>query len=269
MRNVAVAPSAGHADLRIYAERFVEVVSPSGTDRVRIRYIEAGAGNPGLPIVLLHGFQAGADYWLPHPLPAMSRDFHVIAPDLPGFGSSGRLAHYSLDDYALCLSAFLDALRLDQVYLLGHSMGAQIAVALAVSSPERVAKLLLVDSAGLPRSGPAWMAPVQMLTDASTYHFKLYPKMFGLARKSTALRECLLMVRNEHITDHLKKLRMPVLVIWGSRDRVVPLEHGSLLARTIPGARLAIIRGAGHMPFYQKPEQFMDLVQHFLRVVVD
>ncbi|MDQ6694136.1 MAG: alpha/beta fold hydrolase [Chloroflexota bacterium] len=256
---VALSPVETRAADSLYTEHFIDAGG------VRIRYIEAGVGNPGPPLVLLHGFQAGADYWLPHPLPLLAREFRIIAPDLPGFGSSGRLAKYSLDSYAECLLAFLDVLGVGQAYLLGHSMGAQIGIALAVKSSDRVTKLLLVDSAGLPRTGPAWTAPLQMLTDASTYHYKLYPKMFRLARKSTALRECLLMIRDEHVTDYLRKLHMPVLIIWGSRDRVVPLEHGSFLARNIPGARLAIIRGAGHMPFYQKPEQFTDLVLHFLK----
>ena len=104
-----------------------------------------------------------------------------------------------------------------------------------------------------------------MLTDASLRHVRLYPMIMRLGVKATAGREGLYMVQREHVSRILKSLTMPVLVVWGSRDRVVPLEHGALLSRYIPHARLAVIRGAGHMPFYQKPEEFNRIVLAFLR----
>src|SRR5205809_4546282 len=97
-------------------ERFVDV---KGT---RVRYVEAGVGNPGPPLVMLHGYRAGADYWFPRPLPALAREHHVIALDLPGYGYSGGLAEYGLSSYAAFMAAFLDALGLERVNLLGHSM---------------------------------------------------------------------------------------------------------------------------------------------------
>src|SRR5205809_6612621 len=96
-------------------ERFVDV---KGT---RVRYVEAGLGNPGPPLVMLHGYRAGADYWFPYPLPQLAEEHHIIALDLPGYGYSGALAEYSLSAYATFLLAFLDALDLQSVDLLGHS----------------------------------------------------------------------------------------------------------------------------------------------------
>jgi pimeloyl-ACP methyl ester carboxylesterase len=72
------------------------------------------------------------------------------------------------------------------------------------------------------------------------------------------------MVRNDSVYGLLSDLPMPTLVVWGSRDRLVPLEHATIFARAIPHARLAIMRGCGHMPFYQKPRQFERLVLGFL-----
>src|SRR5262245_21672549 len=80
----------------------------------RVRIIEAGTNNPGPPLVMLHGYRAGADYWYPHPLPALSRELHVIAPDLPGYGYSGRLPTYGLGSYASFFGDFLDAMKLDR-----------------------------------------------------------------------------------------------------------------------------------------------------------
>jgi pimeloyl-ACP methyl ester carboxylesterase len=73
------------------------------------------------------------------------------------------------------------------------------------------------------------------------------------------------MIRHESVGDMLSALSLPTLILWGSRDRVVPLEHGAHMAQHIPGARLAIIRGAGHMPFYEKPNECNKIVLSFLR----
>ena len=242
-------------------ERYIEA---GGT---RVRFIEAGTHHPGPPLVLIHGYRAGADYWYPHPLPALSEQWHIIAPDLPGFGYSGRLPEYSLSTYASFLGAFLDALNLERVNLLGHSMGAQVAIAAAARQPERVSKLVLVDSAGLPRLEPRWQVPLMMLGDSSARHVKLLPMMLRLGSRAVAGREGLRMLQEEHVSNMLKALTMPTLIVWGSRDRVIPLEHGALLARYIPEARLAVIRNAGHMPFYQKPQEFNQLVLGFLRAI--
>jgi pimeloyl-ACP methyl ester carboxylesterase len=72
------------------------------------------------------------------------------------------------------------------------------------------------------------------------------------------------MLHEESVYGLLEDLSMPTLVVWGSRDRVVPLEHATILARSIPNARLYIIRGCGHMPFYQKHRQFERAIMHFL-----
>jgi pimeloyl-ACP methyl ester carboxylesterase len=214
---------------------------------------------------MLHGYRAGADYWFPHPVPALSKELHIIAPDLPGYGYSGRLAAYGLKGYAEFFGAFLDALRLDRVYLMGHSMGAQVAIAAAAKHPRRVEKLVLVDSAGLPRQEPYWQVPLKMLGDSSIRHVGLMPVMMRLGMRAAAGREGLEMLQKEHVSKMLKGLTMPTLIVWGSRDRVIPLEHGALMARHIPQGRLAVIRNAGHVPFYQKPEEFNQAVLGFLR----
>lgn len=234
---------------------------------VRARYVEEGRGNPGPPLILLHGFQAGADYWLPYTLPALASEHHTIALDLPGFGYSTRLAEPGLSSYARFIGSFIDALGFEKIDLLGHSMGGEVAIATAAAYSHRINNLVLVDSAGLPRSSPEWRVPLQMFSDASSRHWRLYPLMLRLGARATALRDGLDILRHEDVTDLLARLTMPTLVVWGSRDRIVPLEHGAFMAKRIPNARLALIRGAGHMPFYQKPAQFNRIVLGFLRHV--
>lgn len=241
-----------------HAERRIDV------DGVSVRYLEAGQEHLGLPVVLIHGFQMGADLWYPHTLPAIAERYHVYALDLPGFGGSGQLREYGLEAYARFMSGFLGRLGLDSIQLVGHSMGGQVAVALAAREPDRVERLVLVCSAGLPRSGPGWTAPVVMLADRSTFDVALYPRIVKLMLQSRANGPCLKMIHQESVYPLLHKLTMPTLVVWGSRDRVVPLEHATLFARNIPNARLTIMRGCGHRPFYQKPALFNKILFGFL-----
>lgn len=238
-------------------------------DGVKVRYLAAGQGKPGTPVVLVHGFQAGADLWYPHTLPAIAERCHVYALDLPGFGGSGELSEYTGERYGTFLNAFLDRLGLDRIQLVGHSMGGMVAVATASQRPDRVERLVLIDSAGLPRSGPQWTAPIIMMADRSTFHGALYPRVLRLALQSRAMRPCLRMMREDSVYPLLDTLTMPTLVVWGSRDRVIPLEHATLFARNIPRARLTIMRGCGHMPFYQKPALFNKILFGFLKPGAD
>jgi pyruvate dehydrogenase E2 component (dihydrolipoamide acetyltransferase) len=233
---------------------------------VRVRYLEEGAHNPGVPLIIVHGYNGSCDYWYPDFLLSMGAARRVIALDLPGCGLSGKLPSHTLDTYVDFFSAFLGALDIAQADLLGHSMGGLIAISLAVRYPHHVRKLVLVDSAGLPELVKSqWLAPLKMLTDSSMRHFRLYPTFIKNGLRARAGVEGLQIIRTGSVRRILKQVQTPTLVLWGSRDRVVPLEHGAFMARHIPNARFAVVRGAGHMPFYEKPEQCNKIVLSFLR----
>ncbi|HYP41523.1 MAG TPA: alpha/beta fold hydrolase [Chloroflexia bacterium] len=240
--------------------RYVDV------DGVRVRYVEEGADNGGPPVLLLHGYNGSCDYWYPHGLPELARERHMLAIDLPGNGLSGKLAECSLDSYVSFMVAFMDTLGIPIADIMGHSMGGQVAIAAAARHPERFRKLVLVDSAGLPELiGSQWVAPLKMLTDSSLRHVRMYPTFIKIGMRARVAREGLRILRLQSIRRELKALSLPTLVLWGSRDRVVPLEHGAFMAKHIPGARLVVVRGAGHMPFYEKPEECARVVLAFLR----
>jgi pimeloyl-ACP methyl ester carboxylesterase len=260
MRNLSTAPRARREIAAPPQDRFVEV------EGVRVRYWDEGAHNGGVPLLILHGYNGAADYWFPHTIPVLARERRVIAPDLPGNGLSAKMATHTLQSYASFVIAFLNALNLEQVDLLGHSMGGQIGVAAVALDPVRFRKLILVDSAGLPELiRRPWLAPIKMLGDSSNWQFRYYPTMLKIVVRAKTPREGLHILRTGSIAQMLATLNLPTLIIWGSRDRVVPLEHGSYMAQQIPNARLAIIRGAGHMPFYEKPRQCNAIVLQFLK----
>lgn len=247
-----VARKRGHAEHVTYV------------DGTKVRYLEAGQDNPGLPVVLLHGFQAGADLWFPHTFPAIAAKYHVYALDLPGFGYSGQLSEYSAEAYGRFMNSFLDKLGLTEIQLVGHSMGGQVALATVAQNSDRIKRLMLIASAGLPRTGAPWAAPLMMLADRSTFEVALYPTVFRLMMRSKAMKPCLRMIREDSVYPLLSKATMPTLIVWGSQDRVVPLEYSALFARNIPHAKLSIMRGCGHRPFYQKPEKFNKIMFNFL-----
>ncbi len=242
------------------ASRIIEVGG------VRVRYMDEGTQHAGTPLLIVHGYNGSCDYWYPHTIPTLAMERHVIAPDLPGNGLSGKLPQHDLDSYAEFIIGFLDALGIAQVDLMGHSMGGMIGIAAAARHPDRFRKLVLIDSAGLPELVKRpWLAPIKMLGDSSLRQMRYYPTFIKIGMRARTPREGLKMVRTESIAHLLDAITMPTLIIWGSRDRVIPLEHGAYLAQHIKGARLAILRGLGHMPFYEKPRECNKLVLSFLR----
>ncbi len=233
---------------------------------VRVRYVEEGAEKAGPPVLLLHGYNGSCDYWYPHGLPELARERHMLALDLPGNGLSGKLVECSLDSYVSFIIAFMDTLGIPTADIMGHSMGGQVAIAAAARHPDRFRKLVLVDSAGLPELvGSHWIAPIKMLADSSLRQVRMYPTFIKIGLRARVAREGLQILRLQGIRRELKALTLPTLILWGSRDRVVPLEHGAFMAKHIPDARLVVLRGAGHMPFYEKPEECARVVLAFLK----
>ena len=251
--------SAGHAD-STGSDRYVEVL---GT---RVRYIVAGGQHAGPPLLMVHGYNGSCDYWYPHALPGLAAERRVIAFDLPGNGWSGAWERYSLEAYAGFIPDFMDVLGIAQADLLGHSMGGLVAMAAVAAYPHRFRKLVLVDSAGARSLRFDVRTSMRMLTDSSLWQVRLYPTFLRVAFRGRAVGHGMSILRARSMArDSLSALALPTLVIWGRRDRLIPPDHGSLIAKHIPGARHVVISGAGHMPFYEKPAEFNKHVLEFLR----
>src|SRR5207249_1551923 len=148
---------------------------------------------------------------------------------------------------------------------LGHSMGGEIASVAVARHPDRFRKLVLVDSAGARKLRLNLFTYARMLRDPCMRQIPLYPLLFRVALKGRAGRESLSMLRTTSISSELKLLTLPTLIIWGEQDRVIPLADGTLMAQQIPHARFEVVKGAGHMPFYEKPSEFNRLVLEFLK----
>ncbi len=233
---------------------------------MRVRYLEAGAEHGGTPLVIVHGYNGSCDYWRPHTVMGMAAERHVVAVDLPGHGLSDKMPVTTLETLSLFLPRFVSALGHRQADLMGHSMGGLVSVAAVEASPRSFRRLALVDSAGLPTlERRLWLVPLRALADSSLRQWRLYPTFLKIALRARTPGETLHIICTADIGPRLAQLSIPTLILWGRNDRVVPLEHGRRMAELIPRAQFKIIEGAGHMPFYERPQECNRIVLDFLR----
>jgi len=278
---VLAAPAFGQADAQ--AERVEEPVFGHSVMLYR-------AGPPGADaVVLIHGLgQNGARDWSKL-IPALAGRYEVVALDLPGFGQSDKENElYSPANFARVIEAVV-ARRLARPFvLIGHSMGGAVSIAYAARYPERVSRLIVTDAAGVlqravyaealgraaaaqalggvPPDAP-WLdsfvrtvlTRAEPLPAAGRVVLALPELRLKLLRGDPTAIAAYALVEHDFSRD-LRGIRAPTLAIWGAEDRVAPLRTGRLAAALIPGARLAVIDGAGHSPMLEKPEQFNALV---------
>lgn len=235
-------------------------------------------GGTGAPLLFLHGAQgyAGSD----RALDLLARRFAVLAPDHPGFGRSDAPDWLDdVPDLAFFYLDFLDALGLEQVALVGHSLGGWIALEIAVRSGARIKSLVLASSAGIrvpsvPRAdmfivppdelarllfagdgGPQWLAAQQTSPELLDIFDK---NRFAAAKLCWQPR-----LFNPKLEKWLHRIDRPTRILWGAEDRFIPPAYGRRLAELIPGASLTLIPGAGHLVAVEAPERFADDVQRF------
>ena len=250
-------------------------------------YLDAGTGEP---VVLLHGSGPGVSAWAnwQHTLPALARDFRVLAPEVVGYGATSRPddVRYSLDTWTGHVLGFLDALGLDRVCLVGNSLGGRISLALAEQHPDRVARMVLMGSPGVgmvvteglkalrgyqpsPENMRALLLDyfavdptiitdelVQLRYQASVETFDAYRAMFFDPRHAG---------NDLGITeDQVRSINTPTLLVHGREDKVVPPEVSWTMVRLLPDADLHVFARCGHWTQIERAREFNALVAGFL-----
>lgn len=262
--------------------------------------IHAKVKGQGEPVfVLLHGFGASLYSWRGVMEP-LSQAGTVIAFDRPAFGLTERPLSwkgqnpYSPEAQVDLVTGLMDHLGVQQAILVGNSAGGTVAMQTALTHPSRVSALILVDPAvynggGAPtwvrpllatpqmrRVGPllarqiqqrgpelieiAWHDPSRI--DSET--LSLYKKPLQVENWDKALWDLTLASRSSGLATRLNELTLPVLVITGDDDRIVPTADSIRLASELPNAELVVIANAGHVPHEERPAEFMEAVIHFL-----
>jgi pimeloyl-ACP methyl ester carboxylesterase len=263
-------------------------------DGLRIRFAHAGAG-PAL--VLVHGLLGYSFTWR-QVIPAFAQRFEVFAPDLPGAGFSDcdSSLDCSLSSAANRLLAFLDAVDIGSCDLIGSSYGGTTALMLALLAPSRVRRLVLVSPANpWSRIGRVRLALLRNRAAAAVFpglarpmrplHDYFLRRMWGDPGRITPEIYCRYSapLKRHGTLEHAVKIvrtwweemrelqpllpqlsHRPTLLVWGSRDRTVDPASAEPLRRNFQSAQVAIIEGAGHLPYEECPDEFSRIVTEFL-----
>jgi pyruvate dehydrogenase E2 component (dihydrolipoamide acetyltransferase) len=252
-------------------------------DGIKVRHARRGPDN-GVPVLFLHGFGGDLGNWLFN-LDAIAEVAPVIALDLPGHGQSEpRLPGATLADLASFVASFLDAIKVPRVHVVGHSMGGAIAAKLALDQPTRVASLTLVNSAGLGSEINAGyiegfvsagsrreLKPVveQLFADPSLVTRQLvdellkYKRLDGVPELLGVLSRTLFSGgrQADQPALELEGSGVPVLVVWGESDHIIPARHAG---NAPPGSKVSVLPGAGHMSMMEKASDFNSLLRGHL-----
>lgn len=249
--------------------------------KFRVQLLEGGSGES---LLYLHG-AGGFSGWPPF-LDRLAEKYHVYAPAHPGVARSEGLEHLDdLWDLVLFYEELMQELGLHQSHLLGHCYGGMVAAELAAHRPERVSRLALVCPLGL------WLdqtpvADLFALTPSERGRLLWYDLESGRARAYlaepddpiakleadldrtqtlSAIGKFIWPIPDRGLTKRVHRITMPTLLLWGDSDRVAPPAYGTAFERLLPNATLQIIDRCGHLPQLERPEEFIDAVQRFLK----
>lgn len=258
-------------------ENFVEV------DGNKIRYLESGESEKTL--VLVHGLGASAERWN-DVIPKFAKHYHVIVPDLIGFGYSDKpVVDYTPDFFSAFLGKFFDSLEITRPSLIGSSLGGHVAAEYASANPKNLEKLILVSPAGtMKQSTPALdayiMAALYPNEQSAKNAFEMmessgnevdgrivhgFIERMQLPNAKLAFMSTVLGLKNSDIiTPKLHMIQSPTLIVWGSKDPVIPIQQAEHFVSYISNCRFYKMDGCGHTPYVQEPDKFSSIVLDFL-----
>jgi len=263
-------------------------------DGMQVHLRDEGPRDDAEPILLLHGTSASLHTWDGW-ASDLATDRRVIRVDLPGFGLTGPdpASRYDVASYARFVVAVMDQLQVERVVLAGNSLGGQIAWKTAHDHPARVSTLILVDAAGyayepesipigfrlarnplfaplltriLPRSTVA-ASLRDVYGDPSRVDDALVDRYFELTLRAgnrRAIAERFEQMPLDAREAEIKDVRQPTLILWGAKDRLIPLKFGERFAQEMPEARLVVFDALGHVPHEEDPAATVRVVRGFL-----
>jgi pyruvate dehydrogenase E2 component (dihydrolipoamide acetyltransferase) len=247
-----------------------------------LRFLRQGEGNDA--VVLLHGFGGDINNWL-FTAPALAATYTVYGLDLPGHGGSTKqVGHGDVDTLVSAVEQFLDSQEIECAHLVGHSLGGLVACGLALRHPVRVRSLTLIASAGLGEeinrqyveqfisaSNRRELKPALELlfADPSQVNRQLvddvlrYKRIDGVPEALQAIATQLFGDghQSEVVAPRLAALEVPMLVIWGTRDRIIPAEHAQHAPER---AEVRLLDGSGHSPHMEQAGEVNRIVEEFL-----
>ena len=249
----------------------------------RIPYLEGGSG-PN--VLLIHGYSAEKSHWVRF-AKYLTGSYHVVIPDVPGFGESTKLpsARYDIESQAARLSAFADKLGLGSYHVVGNSMGGSIACVIALRGPKKVLSVALFDSSGVtpPKKSAYQLARDRgqsplLVNSAADFdrvmkmNFSKPPRIPGPVKRYFALKAVESRAFNEKIGKDLNDYKMdlepvlgkigaPVLILWGDDDRILDISAVGVFERGLKRHTTVIMKRCGHAPMLERPDE---TARHYL-----
>lgn len=266
-----------------------------------LRYRMAGDGPA---ILLVHGIAGSSGAWR-EVMPALARQYTVIAPDLLGHGRSAKpTGDYSLGAYANVLRDMLGVLEIPRATVVGQSFGGGVAMQFCYQNPERCARLVLVDSGGLGREvswllrfmalpGSEYLMPIifpsfvrgpgnELGRVFASWGVRMprfgemwrsYASLTDAANRQSFIRTIRSVIdpggQTVSAMDRLYLTQqVPTMIVWGEQDSIIPVSHAYEAHAAIPNSRLEIIPGSGHFPHVEKPLDFLQVLTDFIETTL-
>jgi pimeloyl-ACP methyl ester carboxylesterase len=264
----------------------------------RVIYRIAGSGPP---VVLIHGMLNSSSHWQ-SVAESLAANYTVVAPDLLGHGDSAApRGDYSLGAHAASIRDLLAAIGIDRASIVGHSLGGGVAMQFFYQFPQRVERLALVSSGGLGREVSPLLRTAALPGMSALLSLTIHPRLLGALRGSgTHLRQrglgvgvylqaiaralrplensdarqaflhtlrAVIDIHGQRVsaTDRLGLLEaIPTMIVWGERDRTIPIEHGRRAHAAIPHSSFRTIPGVAHFPHLEDPQALSALLLEFL-----
>jgi pimeloyl-ACP methyl ester carboxylesterase len=250
-----------------------------------VHYLEAGTDFSGTDLLLLHGGYGNA--WLnwSEAMPLLADEYHVIAPDLPGYGDSAPIEPMNVDTLITWVQSLLDSLEIEQAVVVGNSFGGLIGRLFTANLPRYVPALVLINGGVIPKVTPI----ARLLSGVPVIGRALFRR---IARVQTARSSLMLGIKtDDKLTDafvaavrndvhglarlmraltisplpEARTPAVPVLLLWGEEDAITPVFVAEHLEKEIPGSQISLIAGVGNMSQVEVPDVFAWQVKQFLR----
>ena len=222
-------------------------------------------------VVLVHGLSVSSGYMMPTAV-RLAPHYHVYLPDLPGFGRSPKPPHIlNVTELSDTLASWMQTMKLPPAMFLGNSMGCQVIVNFALRYPECIKRAILVSPTMDPKALTIRQEAGRLLQDTPCEPIHFLPVLlreYALAGIPRTIRT-LQYAFEDPMEEHLPHVHIPILVVRGSRDPIVPQDWAEKVTSLLPNSQLVVVQGAGHAVNFNSPDKLVRLVQSFLQNTSD
>jgi pimeloyl-ACP methyl ester carboxylesterase len=247
-------------------------------EKILVKGVETNykIGGKGEGFLILHGWNGSSDSWKKI-IGVLETKYKVVCPDFPGFGKSQvPSTPWNLNDFVEWLNEFSEKVNLKNFFLLAHSFGGRVAIKFSIFYPEKVKKLILVSSAGIKQE---WGLKEKIIFQISKIGNAIFSKnhffrfkdgarnfFYRIARikdyskAKGVMKETMKKIVEEDLLPELSKIQKETLIIWGEKDKIIPLKYAFLFKEKIKNSKLEILPKIGHSPHLEDPEKLAEIL---------